>query len=254
MKKLTRILPIALFGLVFLTSCEETSLIPADQQNRDNRNIQAYLLNYWGGSAFAMDSVYEINGGSMKIDNIRIVFSDYEFSLSTGDTVDVDTSYTVASIGTQIHKVGLLPAGVYNGEHQLKVGYDSATYFGLPYPLAPDNLLADGIRRANVGYNHLVITGKYRLEDDTINLVPHLPFEYRLGGMEFMKQFEVPMNFAVTANNPVSLIFNLNVDQLFMNDINPVVIEQIMSDPNDNADYTAAETLFSNLDQALSVQ
>ncbi|NVK04718.1 MAG: hypothetical protein HWD92_07835 [Flavobacteriia bacterium] len=241
---------LALITLV-LTSCEDDPIVPGGQ-NTDNRNVEAWIYAYWQGAWYKPDTTYFLADAEIEIENIRMVFSDYNFSLSTGDTVDVDTSTTVASFKKREHKIGLLPSGTFTGEHQITVGFDSAGY-NMPYSQASESLLADGIYRGTGGYNHLVITGKYRLLDDTVNLAPHLEFEYRLGGPEFNLQFEKSMSFSVTANNSVNIFFNFHVDRLFQGGLSPAVIEEIISDPNNNTDYLAATLLHMNFDQALEV-
>lgn len=236
---------------VFLSSCEERSLIPSGQRV-DDRNVEAWVYNYWGGSGFKIDSVYALGDAEIRIENIRMVFSNYHFSLSSGDIVDADSSYGIASVKGTEYKIGVLPAGTYTGAHQITVGFDSAGY-NLPYSEAPEALLADGIYRGTGGYNHLVIEGKYRLLDDTVNLTPHLDFEYRLGGEDFNLQFARPMSFSVTANNPIVLFFNFNIDRLFQGGLSPAVLDQIISDPNNNTDYLAATLLHMNFEQALSI-
>lgn len=250
MKKFT-LVSLVFAGLLF-TSCEEQSLVPDDQRNPDNRNIEAWIYTYWGTEGFSTDSVYDLSDAQISIESVRLVMSDYNFSLSTGDTVDADTSYTVAKLPGLKHKIGLLPGGSYTGEHQITVGYDSSSYF-MPYDEAPEILMADGIRRGNQGFNHLVIKGKYRLPEDTVNLEPHLDFEYRLGGQDFNVQFERPMSFSVTANNPVAIFFNFDIQMLFQGGLSPAIIEEIKSDPNDNTDYLAATLLYMNLEQSLTL-
>ncbi|GGH75888.1 hypothetical protein [Phaeocystidibacter marisrubri] len=252
MKKNALFFTLASLMLLSLTSCEEKSLIPDDQKHPDRRNIEAYVFNYWNGGSFYFDSVYAVAGGEIQISDITMVFSDYEFSLSTADTVDADTSFGVANLRKLPTKIGLLPAGTYTGEHQVTIGY-TESMFNTPPSMAPSEIKADGLLRSDVGYNHLLIRGKYRVEGDTINWLPTIPFEYRLGGTEFNVHFERPMSFSVTANNPVSIFFNLQVDMLFQGGLTPPNIPLIVSDPNDNDDYTAATLLFNNLDQALSL-
>lgn len=244
----------ALAGMALLTlvlaSCEDDPLVPGNVTT-DNRNVEAWIYPYWQGDWYKSDTTYMLADAEIKISDIRMVFSDYRFSLSTGDTVDVDTSSTVASIKSREHKIGLLPSGTFTGEHQITVGFDSAGYY-MPYSQASEDLLADGIYRGGSGgYNHLVITGKYRLLDDTVNLAPHLDFEYRLGGEEFNLLFEKPMSFSVTANNSVNIFFNFQIDRLFQGGLSPTVIEEIYSDPNNNTDYLAATLLHMNFEQAL---
>lgn len=242
-----------LVGAIALVSCTEQSLVPDDQKNQDDRNIQAYVYTYWGGAYYKADSVYQLNDAEIDIKSIEIVFSDYNFSLSTADTVDADTSYTVANLSSQVHKIGLLPRGTYTGEHQITIGFDSAGY-NMPYSEAPDALLADDIYRGNVGYNHLVIKGKYRELTDTVNLKPHLDFTYRLGGEDFALHFEKPMSFSVTANNPVSVFFNFNIDVLFQGGLSPAILSEIQSDPNNNDDWAAAQFLYANFEQAINLK
>lgn len=253
MKKLGRFVLFALAGTALLTSCTENSLVPEDQRNRDNRNVQAWVQSYWGPDIFSYDSVYAVTGGEIEIESVLMVISDYNFSLSTADTVDIDTTYSVMDMTKQKHKIGFLPSGTYTGEHQIKVGYEEEVFYFLPHSQAPSVLLQEGIQRNIVGYNHLVVKGKYRLDNDTINLKPILPFEYRLGGPEFNIQFEKSMSFSVTANNPINIFLNLDVSKLFAG-LSPVDIQQINSDPNNNDDYLAAQVLYLNLDQALSIQ
>ncbi|KAB2814818.1 MbnP family protein [Phaeocystidibacter luteus] len=237
---------------LFLASCEEQSLVPEDQRNMDNRNVEAWVFTYWGGADLKKDSIYTLNDAQIKIENIRLAFSNYEFSLSTGDTVNADTSYGVTSLSSVDHKVGLLPGGTYTGEHQLLLGFDSATYY-MPYTDAPDVLLQNDIYRGTEGYNHMVIRGKYRLLNDTVNLTPHLDFSYRLAGDDFNILFEKPMSFSVTANNPVTIFFNFNVDVLFQGGLSPAIIDEITSNPNNNDDWLASQFLFGNLEQALTL-
>lgn len=236
---------------LFLSSCEDDPLVPADQAV-DNRNVQAWIYPYWQGDWYKPDTTYYLGDAEIKIENIRMVFSNYNFTLSSGDVVDADTSSTVASFKNREHKIGLLPSGTFTGAHQITVGFDSAGY-NMPYSQASESLLADGIYRGTVGYNHLVITGKYRLLDDTVNVTPHLDFEYRLGGPEFNLQFDKPMSFSVTANNPVTLFFNFHVDRLFQGGLSPAILDEINSDPNNNTDYLAATLLHMNFDQALEI-
>ncbi len=238
-------------GSLLLASCQEQGLVPDDQRDMDNRNVEAWIYSYWGEELLSKDSVYDLADAQIKITNLTLVMSDYNFSLSTGDTVNADTSYAVAGLPSLKHKLGLLPGGTYTGEHQITVGYDSAAY-SMPYSQAPSELLVNGISRGGEGFNHLVIRGKYRLPDDTVNLEPFMDFEYRLGGQDFNIQFEKPMSFSVTANNPVVIFFNFDVRTLFQGGLSPALIEYIYSDPNDNIDYLAATLLYFNLDQALT--
>lgn len=245
---------LSIIGLFTLVSCQENSLIPDGKDTLDNRNIEAWIFKYWNGSDFYFDSIYNVDGGQIQITEMKLVFSDYEFSLSNNDTINSDTSYGISNLKSISTKIGLLPVGSYTGEHQITVGYDSTTYFYTPLNQVPSELMADGILRNDQGFNHLLIRGKYREDTDTIFWFPTKPFEYQLGGMEFNLHFEKPMSFAVTANNPISIFFNFDIGMLFQNGITPPIISKISSDPNDNDDYTAATALYTNFDQALSLQ
>lgn len=248
MKKFALLSAIGLMAMT-LVSCEETSLIP-DGQVIDERNVETWIYTYWEGDAFYFDTVYNTVGGEILIEDITLVYSNYEFSLSTNDTVDADTSFCVADLRTLKHKLGVLPGGNYSGEHQILLGYDSLTYY-TPVTDVPSVLTSADIARPNFGYNHLVVRGMYKPEGDTINALPAYPFEWKLAGQDYNILFEKPMNFSVTANNPVTIFFNFNIDGLFGGDLVPQEVPIIISDPNNNDDVTAATQLFTNLEASL---
>lgn len=244
--------PLAALALVGLSSCDESSLVP-DDFVRDERNIEAWVFSYWNGDNFNYDSVYQVTDATISIQSIELAFSDYKFSTTTADTVDADTSFGLGDLSERIFKLGLLPSGTYNGEHQITLGYDSITYF-TPVADAPSEINGEPYARiSNVGYNHLIIKGLYKLDEDTVGTEPYLPFEYYLAGQDFNAHFEVPMSFSVTANNPVSILFNLDVAMLFQGGLSPADRPLIFSDPQDNDDMTAATLLYDNLVQAMTL-
>jgi hypothetical protein len=238
---------IALLALVALTftSCEN-SIILDEPGSLDNRNIELKIVNYWGNNYFNRDSVYNKNGANFVVDDVQLLFSNF-FVDNSGDTVVDYSSFSLTSTKRLYHKIGLITESSVSGSVGFLVGLDSIANATSPANWSAGEVLSNGsiYSGSNIGYNFITVSGRAFNPSKPNETSPSLPFNWVVATNALVSIQGLKISFSVPTGKQVILDASFSIDALF-DDLSPVDIPNILSDPNDADDFANAITLSDN--------
>jgi len=257
MKHMTK----TLFSFAFIaalafsfSACKKSILDEDEEGTLTAKNVRVQIFPYVGNYLYNPDSLYYLGGAFLKIDNIRIIHSNFYFvnasdTLTPGDPVD----YQLNS-GRQDVYLYQLPAGSYSGFYRYLIGLPPKTNAKSPSDQPEGSLLKDNslYRGAGKGYNFVTITG--RIQDPAKpGSEPSIPLKWVIATDDLALEYGQSKSFNAVTGKPISfgVIFKLN---LLFTGLSPLVNPTINSDPANPNDFKLAETLADNFIQAYVIQ
>jgi hypothetical protein len=245
MRKLHKIFALSTLAIFIFTGCVN-SIITDDPGSLDNRNIELRIINYWGNNFFSRDSVYNKNGANFVVDDVQLLFSNF-FVGSQSDTVIDYSSFTLTTTKQLNHKIGLITEQSVSGGVGVLVGLDTIANATSPGNWSAGDVLANGsiYSGPNIGYNFVTVKGRAFNPSKPDETSPSLPFTWVVATNSLVSLKGVQISFSVPVGKQVVLDAYLNVEALF-DDLSPVDIPNINSDPNDADDFANAVTLSDN--------
>ena len=245
MKNFTRIIALFALSVFTLTSCVK-SILTDEEASLDNRNIELRIANYWGNTYFNSDSVYNKNGANFKIDDIKLLLSNFYVD-NSGDTVIDYSSFTLTTTKRSNHRIGLITDPSISGGIGYLVGLDSIANATSPGNWSSGEVLSNGSIYSNskIGYNFITVSGRAFNPNKPNETSPSLPFKWVVATNTLTSEQSIKRSFSVPTGKQVVIDARLNVDLLF-DDLSPVDIPSIKSDPADADDFANAVTLSDN--------
>jgi len=245
MRKFYKIIAVFVLTVFTFTSCVN-DIISDDPGSLDNRNIELRIVNYWGNNFFSRDSVYNKNGANFIVDDINLLFSNFYVN-NSGDTVVDYSSFTLTSTKQLNHRIGLITDQSVSGSIGYLVGLDSIANRTKPGDYEEGEVLSNGSIYSNssIGYNFITVKGRAFNPNKPNETSPSLPFNWVVATNALVSVQDVKRSFSVPTGKQVVIDAYLSVDALF-DDLSPVDIPSIKSDPNDATDFANAVTLRDN--------
>lgn len=217
-----------------------------DPGSLDNRNIELRLLNYWGNNFFSRDSVYKKDGARFIVDDVQLLFSNF-FVGDQSDTVVDYSSFTLTTTKQRYHKIGLITESSVSGAIGYLVGLDSVTNSTGPGNWSAGEVLADAsiYSGSDIGYNFITVKGRAFDPNKPTETSPSIPFNWVVATNTLVSVQGIQISFSVPIGKQVVLDAYFNIEDLF-DDLSPVTVPNIESDPNDATDFANAVILSDN--------
>lgn len=242
-----------LVATFLFTGCEK-SILSDDPGSVDQRNIRLRIFHYMNSNLLRHDSVYNINGSRVIIDEIDLLLSDYIFD-NSGDSISTD-GYTLTDYRDQEAKIGYLkPNSSVSGVMYFKVGLDSLENLTTPSDWPEGHFLANSnLYNSTAGsYNAIVVKGRIfdptKPEEET----PSIPMSYEVATQLLVTQMDSQKSFSVPVGKSVIIDVLFDINDLFAS-IDPILTPVISSDPTDQDDYDNAILLRANFEDAFRIQ
>lgn len=242
MKKLFTLLALS---LIFLSSCEEDSLV-VQNDIPPTDNIDVTLLPYYGESPVKYDSIYTNSQGiQFYIDSIGLLIDNVVFHPADSDE-KVDTAKNWMHLDNTWPRGlgGLIPAGGYYGQFEISYGGDSVLADDLQKVLDINSNL---VRNDGLGVNFFTIKG--RIFDPSLPPTDSifLPVQYTLG-THFLADTAVSETRYFSVDNSKNIAVFLLADvKPILHYVNLAVLQEVNSDFFDVQDWTIAEIMRDSL-------
>lgn len=235
---------VSMLAMVF-GGCKK-SILEDEGGNTIDKNVRLRIYPYWNNYYFKTDSIYQVNGSFLQIDEISIVHSGFTF-VNQGDTLDPGGVVAWKSgQGNEIY-MGSLPAGSYSGHYFFKVGVDSISDARPPSFFPENSVLGSGeYYRGPLlgGYNYVAIKGK--IVNPALPLLgPSIPMSWVIATQDLVTVYGSAKSFNVVPGRYVTIDINFDVAKLFTG-LYPLQIPIIASNQNDGNDFAQATTLQQN--------
>ena len=245
MKNFTKIIALFALSAVTLTSCVK-SILSDEEGSLENRNIELRIANYWGNHYFNSDSVYNKNGANFKVDNVQLLLSNF-FIDNMGDTVVDYSSFSLTTTNYSNHKIGLITEQSISGGIGYLVGLDSIANATNPGNWSSGDVLSNRSIYSNskIGYHFITVSGRAFNPNKPNETSPSLPFKWVVATNTLVSLQSIKRSFSVPIGKQVVIDARLSVDLLF-DDLSPLDIPSIKSDPADADDFANAVTLSDN--------
>lgn len=233
-------------SLFLLSSCQETDLL-VDNPPPPTDNLSWSFVPYYGDKALNYDSVYTNGLGiDFMIDSISLFLSDISFyDLNAEETFDTVPNFILLNRENNEQLSGFLPAGGYYGEYQIILGADSAKsvkYLEEVINTAPKFARVDGY-----GINFFNVKGRIfdpsLPKEDSV----YLPIDYTIGTYELTDtMYTDRRSFSIDNSQQITIVLLGDLKPMFGN-FNFNLIQEIISDPTDVQDFSAAQQLKDSL-------
>ncbi len=245
MRKFHKIFAVlTIVGFAF-TGCVN-DIISDEPGSLDNRNIELRIINYWGNNFFNRDSIYNKNGANFIVDDVQLLFSNFFVGDQTDTVIDY-SSFTLTTTKQAYHKIGLITESSVSGSVGYLVGLDSVTNSTSPGNWSDGEVLSNDLiySGSNIGYNFVTVKGRAFDPNKPNETSPSIPFNWVVATNALVNIQGIQISFSVPIGKQVVLDAYFNIEDLF-DDLSPVQIPNIYSDPNDAVDFANAVTLSDN--------
>ncbi len=242
MKKLIGLLGLS---LILFAACKEDNLVVVEDIPPTD-NIDVTLLTYYGEEPIKYDSIYTNSQGvqfyidsvGLLVDNIIFNPADSEESIDTAKNwIHLDNTWPRG-------KGGLIPAGGYYGQFEVRYGGDSILVDDIQELNKLDPTL---VRRDGLGVNFFTIKGRIFDPSKPPTDSVFLPVQYTLGTF-FLADTAVSETryFSVDNSQNIAIFLLANVKPI-LHHVNLAAVQEVKSDFFDNQDWTIAEIMRDSL-------
>lgn len=235
-----------LSGLLLLTSCSEESLLENNPAPPSD-NLFWSLVPYYGDEGLKYDSIYTNQLGiDFIIDSVSLLITDVSFyDDNLKETIDTAANLILLQRGSSEKLNGYLPAGGYYGKYRVIIGSDSANSAKLLQDML--KVAPAMVRKDDYGFNFFRIKGRIfdpsEPKEDTVLI----PIEYTLGSYLLTDtMYTDQRSFSVDNNQQITIVLLSDLKPI-LNNINFNLLQEIISDPSDLQDFTAAQLLRDSL-------
>jgi hypothetical protein len=247
---------LALVAVLALSSsgCKKSLLDENEEGTLTADNVRVRIFPYVHNYLYNSDSLYYLGGAFLKIDDIRIIHSNYYF-VNSGDTMSPGgiVDYQLSSGRQDVYLYQLI-AGSYSGFYRYLVGLTPTVNAKSPDQQPAGSVLKDQslYRGAGKGYNFVTITG--RIQDPAKpGSEPSIPLKWVIATDDLTLEYGSAKSFNTVTGKPITFDVIFRIDKLFTG-LTPLVNPTINADPAKPNDYTLAETLADNFLQAYIIQ
>jgi hypothetical protein len=244
---------IAILAITF-SACKKSILDEDEEGTLTAKNVRVQIFPYVGNYLYSSDSLYYLGGAFLKIDDIRMIHSNFYF-VNAGDTLTPgDPVEYQLSDGKQDVYLYQLISGSYSGVYKYLIGLPPNVNAKAPSAQPEGSILKDNTlyRGAGKGYNFVTITG--RIQDPAKpGSEPTIPLKWVIATDDLALEYGQAKSFNAVTGKPISFGVIFKLDKLFTG-LSPLVNPTINSDPANPNDYTLAETLADNFVQAYVIQ
>lgn len=252
-KKFFAIVAIASIALA-ATSCKKSLLNDEEVSTANANNLRVRIFPYVGNYLYNADSLYFLGGAFLKIDDIRIIHSNFYF-VNNGDTMSAGepTDWTLSS-GRQDVYLYQLPPGGYSGFFRYLIGLNPSENAKAPEAQPEGSILKDKTlyRGTGKGYNFVTITG--RIQDPAKpNAEPSIPLRWLVATDDLALEYGLSKSFNAVTGKPITFDVIFNLEKLFTG-LSPLGTPTINADPGNANDYQLAEKLADNFQTAYIIQ
>lgn len=239
-----------LLSFALLFSCEEQSIADETPESEIS-NVRLSQSFIYKNKELVFDSIYVNESGQrFYITDLHALYTNLEF-INGSDTITNNELMTGFSASDDFLLQGVmnLPSGGYSGFYNLSLGLDSAqNVFRVPALEPEGSPLKNPIFKNDlIGYNHLIVQGKYFDPTNPNDTVGNLDFDIRIGTYELTQYRSSPaLNFSVGSTGKAIFVIQTDIG-LAMDKHDIAARPEIKSDPTDPADMNYALQFIGNV-------